>query len=319
MLTVYKSSAGSGKTFTLVKEYLGICLSTPSDFSKILAITFTNKASAEMKERIIASIHQFLNEGNNEIIDELIEARGLNKSVVQQKCENLRGLLLHSYSKFSVMTIDSFISRVVKTFAYDLDMPLKFEVELDTDYMFNEIIENLLATADKDNFVGDILTQFSLSKIYSSGSWHLDNELKKIGKVTFNEKYIEPVLEISSDQYDDDFWKELINELEKEVSRFRKRVNSLAARALEIIEKNGLTIDDFSHKKSGPAGALENYKYASTLDDFEIKKRLERGEWVTKKYEQQNPEKFIKIQKVLEQGVRDYSHELIKYIKNNQV
>ena len=71
MLTVYKSSAGSGKTYTLVKEFLRICLDRPTYFSKILAITFTNKASAEMKQRIVANIHQFLNEETNNLIDEL--------------------------------------------------------------------------------------------------------------------------------------------------------------------------------------------------------------------------------------------------------
>jgi len=319
MLTVYKSSAGSGKTYTLVKEYLRICLSSPSKFSKILAITFTNKASAEMKERIITCIHQFINEGTNELIDELIEENNLNEKKVRNNCEILGDLILHSYSHFSVMTIDSFISRVVKTFAYDLDMPLTYEVELDTDYMFNQIIENLLVTAEENNFVGTVLTQFALSKIYSSGSWHLDNELKKIGKVTFNEKYIEPVLVIARAQYNDNFWIELIQELEKDVSIFRKKINSLAAKAIEIINENGLTVDDFAYKKSGPAGALEKYQYASKPEEFTITKRLENGEWVTKKCKRENPKKYQKIQNALTQGVSSYAHEIVNYIKNNRV
>lgn len=319
MLTVYKSSAGSGKTYTLVKEYLRICLSHPSKFSKILAITFTNKASAEMKERIITCIHQFINKGSNKIIDELIKEGKLDGEKVRKNCEILVDLILHSYSNFSVMTIDSFISRVVRTFAYDLDMPLKFEVELDTDYLFLEIIEKLLAGAEKDNFVGDILTQFALSKIYSSGSWFLDNELKKIGKVTFNEKYLEPVFTISADEYDDIFWKELIGELEQSVSIFRKRVNSLAKKAMEIIKENGLTIDDFFQKKRGPAGALDGYQYASTPKDFKTKQRLQTGKWVTEKCEQENPEKFARIQQALEQGVSSCAREIIQYIEHNKV
>ncbi len=319
MLTVYKSSAGSGKTYTLIKEYLRICLSRPSDFSKILAITFTNKASAEMKERIIVCVHQFIKEGTNNVIDELIAENNLNEKKVRNNCEILGDLILHSYSHFSVMTIDSFISRVVKTFAYDLDMPLTYEVELDTDYMFNQIIENLLVTAEENNFVGTVLTQFALSKIYSSGSWHLDNELKKIGKVTFNEKYIEPVLEIARAEYDDNFWMELIRELEKEVSIFRKKINSMAAKAIEIIDENGLTVDDFAYKKSGPAGALEKYRYASKPEEFTITERLKNGKWVTDKCKQQNPEKFKKIQNVLTQGVLSYAHDIMKYIQDNKI
>ncbi|MFO7888951.1 MAG: UvrD-helicase domain-containing protein [bacterium] len=319
MLTVYKSSAGSVKTYTLVKEYLRICLSRPSKFSKILAITFTNKASAEMKERIITCIHQFINEGTNELINELIEEHNLNKEKIRKNCEILGDFILHSYSHFSVMTIDSFISRVVKTFAYDLDMPLTYEVELDTDYMFNQIIENLLVTAEEDNFVGTVLTQFALSKIYSSGSWHLDNELKKIGKVTFNEKYIDPVLEIAHAQYDDTFWIELILELEKEVSIFRKKINSMAAKAVEIIDENGLTVDDFFQKSKGPAGALVKYKVASRPKEFKINSWLEKNKWVTKKCEQKNPEKFKKIQNALEQGVLSYAHEIMNYIQDNKI
>jgi len=319
MLTVYKSSAGSGKTYTLVKEYLRICLSHPTKFSKILAITFTNKASAEMKERIIACVHQYIKNGTNELIDELIEEHDLNREKVRKNCEILGDFILHSYSHFSVMTIDSFISRVVKTFAYDLDMPLTYEVELDTDYLFNQIIENLLVTAEEGNFVGTVLTQFALSKIYSSGSWHLDNELKKIGKVTFNEKYIEPVFEIAHAQYDDTFWIGLIQELEKETSIFRKKINSMAAKAMQIIYKNGLTVDDFAYKKSGPAGKLDTYQYASKPEDFKISKRMENGEWVTEKCKRENPEKYRKIQNVLTQGVMSYAHEIMDYIQDNKI
>ncbi|MEJ2627127.1 MAG: UvrD-helicase domain-containing protein, partial [bacterium] len=138
-----------------------------------------------------------------------------------------------------------------------------------------------------------------------------------IGMVTFNEKYIEPIFTIAANQYDDIFWKQLITEVDEEVNKFRKHINSLAAKAMAIIAGNGLSVEDFFQKQSGPAGFLNNYQFATTPGDFEIKKRLRDDKWVTKKCEQENPEKFARIQKALEQGVASCAQKIIEYIENN--
>ena len=314
MFVVYKSSAGSGKTFTLVKEYLKICLVRPHKYSAILAITFTNKAAAEMKNRIIDSLHNFLLSGSDDIVDLVIEETDLSAEKATENCAVLLDHILHSYSDFSVMTIDSFIGRIVRTFAYDLEMPLKLDVELDTENITNEVVERLIAEVRRDNFVGDILTEFAISKIHSKGSWAIDNELKKIGHVTFNEKYLEPVEDISLPQFNESFWRELIGYITQRRYEFQKHVNSLARQGLEIIERYDLTVDNFAYGKSGAVGAFEKYANGTVPNDFEIRKRLADGKWTSKN----TPSEILqKITAALEAGLEQIAAEIVDYISKN--
>ncbi|MCK5145848.1 UvrD-helicase domain-containing protein [bacterium] len=316
MFHLYKSSAGSGKTFTLVKEYLKLCLVNPEQYPRILAITFTNKAAAEMKTRIIESLHRFLNYGTDEIIDLLMIESKLPAEKIKKNAEIMRDLILHSYSDFSVMTIDSFIARIVRTFARDLDMPLKFDVELDTVHITQDVIERLMADAAKGNFIGDVLTEFAISKIHSTGSWSIDKELGKIGSTTFNEKYIKEVAAISDPAFDDDFWRALICDIDDQIRIFREHINQLAFEALSIIKMHELKIDDFAYGKSGAAGALKAYSKAKAIKDFEIKVRLAKGQWYSKSASQEIKDK---IDKALNAGLERLAAEIIDYINQHKM
>ena len=314
MFTLYKSSAGSGKTFTLVKEYLKLCLTNPAKYPRVLAITFTNKAAAEMKNRIIESLHTFLSEGKNAIVDRVIEETGMDHEAALQNARQLQTQILHAYSDFSVMTIDSFISRIVRTFARDLDMPLKFDVELDTGYITAEVIEKLMAEAEAGHFLGDVLTQFALSKIHSTGSWNVDGELAKLGQVTFGEKYIEEVHFIGQPQYDEPFWRDLIHDIDAQIQQFRRAINDRAKEALSIIERHDLKIEDFFHGEKGPAGSLKRYSNAINLDDFRITSRFQDMVWVSKNKDQQIKSR---IESALAEGVERLANEILDLLRND--
>ena len=311
MFLLVKSSAGSGKTFTLVKEYLKLCLKEPALYPHILAITFTNKAAAEMKIRIIDSLQQFLTEGRNAIVDQVLEETGLDFDQAAQNAQKLQTSILHVYSDFSVMTIDSFISRIVRTFARDLDMPLKFDVELDTHRITTEVIDLLMAGAEPGQFLGDVLTEFALSKINTTGSWNLDGELAKLGEIAFNEKYIEAVSFIGQPVFDEPFWREMIHDIETIIKNFRHEINHRAREALGLINQHGLEITDFSFGKKGAAGALEKYARAGNIKDFDISKRMENGEWAAKR---KGPELAARIQQVLDAGLKRLSNEILTLI-----
>ena len=131
--TVYKSSAGSGKTFTLVKEYLKIILRKPADFRSILAITFTNKAANEMKDRVISNLKELASETPHPdskvikyLLPDLMKETALSALEIQQNAKKSLALILHHYSDFAISTIDSFVHKIVKTFAYDLKLPVEF-------------------------------------------------------------------------------------------------------------------------------------------------------------------------------------------------
>ncbi len=311
MFVLYKSSAGSGKTFTLVKEYLKLCLVEPQIYSAILAITFTNKAAAEMKTRIIDSLHRFLDSGADDIIDLVIAETGITREKAVAHCGILLDNILHAYSDFSVMTIDSFIARIVRTFTYDLEMPMKFDVELDMPAVTVDIVERLLAVARADNFAGTILTDFAISKIFSTGSWAIDTELYKIGAITFNEKHADPVGKLASARYNEIFWKDLIDTVARQCAMFKNHINALARRGLDIIAAHGLTVENFSYGTSGAAGALAHYATATAPDEFRIRQRLANSEWIAKKTP---PEIVRKINSAVQSGLGEIAEEIVEYI-----
>ena len=118
---VYNASAGSGKTFTLVKEYLKILLQSTEDFlfQKILAITFTNKAAGEMKERVLSSLLEFSTKDSGDMLDLMEQETGLEKSYIQKRSKRILQSILQNYTAFQIKTIDSFTNKLIKSFAYD--------------------------------------------------------------------------------------------------------------------------------------------------------------------------------------------------------
>ena len=149
-LVTYKSSAGSGKTSTLVIEYLAIALKNPNQFRQIIALTFTKKATAEMKERLIEYLI-VLKEMNakqpNSSIDYVVIAiadkTGFDNNEIKQRSEILLTNILHNYGDFGFSTIDSFVVKIVRSFAHDLQLSSNFEIELDSNILIDEAINQL--------------------------------------------------------------------------------------------------------------------------------------------------------------------------------
>jgi ATP-dependent helicase/nuclease subunit A len=160
-LILYKASAGSGKTYTLAKEYLKILIQNPYDYNKILAVTFTKKATAEMKTRIIEYLSLLEKQDKKmaslkkAIIDEIKSDKNVdvNEDFDKQVRIALQ-LILHDYSNFNISTIDSFFQGIIRSFAKELDLPIGMEVELDTDNVIHHAVEAMLKEykTDKDAF-----------------------------------------------------------------------------------------------------------------------------------------------------------------------
>ena len=254
---IYDASAGSGKTYTLVKEYLKILFSSQNrtTFKNILAITFTNKAVAEMKERIIETLKQFSNtiilDNPNSMFSSVCEELNISPPDLHKKSKNLLEAIVHNYAAFDISTIDGFTHKLIRTFAFDLKLPMNFEVELDQDALLNQAVDRLIAKAGSDPLLTQILVDFAIEKADDDKSWDISYDFIKIAKLLTNENDI-PFIETLEDKTLDDF-KALKKQLKKEIIASETLTVQLAEDTLDLIADNGLEFTDFSR------GTLPNH------------------------------------------------------------
>jgi ATP-dependent exoDNAse (exonuclease V) beta subunit len=248
---IYNASAGSGKTYTLVKDYLRILLSSiqKDAYKQILAVTFTNKAVAEMKARIIQNLNIFAFDEaaeNSPMFQELASDLKLHPAQLQQKAKEVLKSILHNYAFFEVATIDKFTHSVIRTFAYDLKLPLNFEVELDTDALLNEAVDQLISKAGEDQLISDVLIAYALEKADDDKSWDIAFDLNKIAKLLLNENE-KPHLRKLKDKTLEDF-KALKEILQQKIDTISNELSNAGQSVLDLLNNAGLEFEDFLRK-----------------------------------------------------------------------
>src|SRR6476620_10726118 len=168
--SIYDASAGSGKTYTLVKEYLKIILLSkkPDAYRNILAITFTNKAVHEMKSRVVENLSEFAKENPSDkalqLMQDIQAETGLSFQAITQKAKSIIKNLIHNYAAFDISTIDKFTHKVIRAFAHDLSLPITFEVSLDTEDLLTEAVDAIIAEAGSDPELTKLLIDFTMEK-----------------------------------------------------------------------------------------------------------------------------------------------------------
>jgi len=262
--SIYDASAGSGKTYSLVKEYLKIILTAHKNdaYRNILAITFTNKAVHEMKSRIIGSLSEFAKDEPSQKASDLMqdmingkrkedipeewteEPIGLSEIQIKTKSQQIIKHIIHNYAAFDISTIDKFTHKVIRAFAHDLNLPMTFEVTLDTDNLLIEAVDAIIAQAGEDETLTKLLIDFTMEKTDDDKSWDISREILETGKLVLNENHRSEITNFSDKSIADfvEIKKKLINsckELEKDNTEF-------AQAALTLIENNGIDLKSFS-------------------------------------------------------------------------
>ena len=190
---VYKASAGTGKTFNLVKEYLKIALQEPYPFEKILCITFTNKAAEEMKSRIIEDLHNIsMDSPAAKNIREAIE-KEIKIDRISERATLLLNKILHNYSNFSVSTIDEFFINILKSFTKELKLKPGFELELNHDKVLREIIPQTFNGIHENDFLTEMLMEFVNNKVESGNSWNFDRRLLELANLIFLDEFYKTI------------------------------------------------------------------------------------------------------------------------------
>lgn len=242
---VYNASAGSGKTFTLVKEYLKVLLTSEDiySFQKILAITFTNKAAGEMKERVLQNLEDFADGKENSLQQIIVQEITVDKSVIKERSRKILDAILQNYSAFSITTIDSFTHKIIKNFAYDLGLSLNFEVEMDAVSLLNKAVDVLISRIGTEKKLTNILIDYSLDKTDDDRSWDISRDLNEFAKILLNEADVKHFRKLANKQLDDftTLKKKLIINQKLLEESFQK----VGEECLQLIANNNLEKKDF--------------------------------------------------------------------------
>ncbi len=267
---VYSASAGSGKTFTLVKEYLQIILQSKSiyQFQNILAITFTNKAAAEMKQRVISNLQSFAREEDTEMLAILIADTGLERTAIQQKSKRLIEVILQNYSDFSITTIDSFTYRIIRSFAYDFGLSMDFDIEMDAQSLLEQAVDAVISKIGVDQELTKVLVQFSLDKSDEDKTWDISNTLNRFASVLLNESDKTIFNTISDRSFSD--YQDLAAHIEKQINSIKNRLVIIGKSGLEILRESELEHELFNRK------TLPNF-YIKLAENVYIPKVFQEG------------------------------------------
>ena len=265
---IYNASAGSGKTFTLAKSYIKALIQSNNydQFKHILAITFTNKAVGEMKERIITMLKSFSNKESltapNDMFIQICKETSISPQHLQTKSKYILKYILHNYGAFDISTIDGFTHRIIRTFAQDLKLPVNFEVELQEDRLLNEAVESLISKAGSDKNLTTLLIDFAIEKTDGDKSWDISFDFKKIAKLLISENDL-LVIKSLEDKTQEDF-NALKLGLLKDIAKLESDITTIANKILVLIEECGLEPSDFNRK------SLPNYFKNLSQSNFNI-------------------------------------------------
>jgi ATP-dependent exoDNAse (exonuclease V) beta subunit len=265
---IYNASAGSGKTFTLVKEYISRILTSKNEayYQQLLAITFTNKAVAEMKKRILENLVSFtsteVTRNPPEMLVQIAETIELSFEEIRLQSVKIVKHLLHHYASFSVETIDSFNHRLIRTFARDLRLTENFEVSLDTPILLADAVDRLIHKAGDDPKITKVLLDYALAKTDDDKSWDISKDIVSASSILFQENESIHVAKLKKKTLDDfDSFKKQLQNRKKEVS---EKIHKIAVDTLQLIDENGLEHTDFTRS------SFPNYLLKLKNGDFSI-------------------------------------------------
>ncbi|MDR1005241.1 MAG: UvrD-helicase domain-containing protein [Bacteroidales bacterium] len=268
---IYAASAGSGKTFSLVTEYLWQIIRKPKAYKNILCVTFTNKATLEMKQRIInvlASITQ--NAVSAQPYIESLVSKGLNAETIQANAPTALNNILHDYSNFYVETIDSFFQRILRNLTKEIGVGSSFNLLLEDKDYTRQAVKNIIEAADKNPQLRSWLNDFAQERIEKSERWNYEKVLTDFASNTLRQSIVRD--NINSDSLQLDSLLQSIKQLKNQTNAFVGKIKGYGKELLSRSKEAGLGCDDFKQKSRGiysKFARLASYN-VRTKDDLSI-------------------------------------------------
>ena len=247
MLTVYRASAGAGKTHKLTGEYLTLLFTGPGAFRRILAVTFTNKATDEMKTRIVDELYNLASGRKSDYVELLKSTYSLTEVQVRKQAAKILIDILHDYSAFNISTIDRFFQQTMRAFTREIGLQGGYGIEMDQELVLTTAIDNLLSDLEKPeskDLLGWLL-RFAEDKIESGGEWNLRKDIMALSREVFKESYKAFSEAVGRDIEDKKALEDYKNELYGIIRSVEATAKELGERGLAILNKYGLKVTDF--------------------------------------------------------------------------
>ena len=292
-LTVYKASAGSGKTFTLAKEYIKLLIENPEAYRNILAVTFTNKATEEMKMRILSQLYGLWKQLPDSesymasLEKDFSQMKNVRDFISQQAGKALRSML-DNYHFFRVQTIDAFFQTVLRNLAHELQLNANLRVGLNQEQVVDEAVDTLIDSIADDNMMRNVVMGYVKERLNNNESWNFIKGIKEFGANIFRDFYKEHREQLIKMTSDENFFINFKTKLNDERRKLEKKYQAIGEEAMLTLENNGLTITDFKHKNGGAIGyfiKLNRGEFAEIdMDKPRMKDALNSEDsWIDKK------------------------------------
>ncbi len=328
--TVINASAGSGKTYALVQRLLMICLRYPNQHQSIrniLALTFTNKAANEMKERILSWLNKFTADNyreNNDLknIQKAFENEGLKITIdeLHHRSKKLLDYILHNYSTLNIGTIDRFNSRLVRSFSYELGLAKNFNLEIDAEPFLIEAVDKMLDQIGENENISNSFMDYVDYSLENNERINLNKNLYDSAKEFVKDIHYEHLKD--NKEFDDENYENIKNTLRKEITSNKKQSLELALQSIELFKSRNIEIEDFAQGKNGIGG------FFPKVVDFYQKKRpgfpfpTTSEESVVEKYRKgaaaKSKHKDTEISEILEQLLENRMKLILLFIETQK-
>ena len=254
-LTVYKASAGSGKTFTLAVEYIKLLIQNPMSYRNILAVTFTNKATEEMKMRILSQLYGISNglPDSDNYLQRIMELTGLPAQTISKNAGIALHYLLHNYNYFRVETIDSFFQSVLRNLARELDLTANLRISLNDAQVEEQAVDQLIDSLKHTDVMLQWLLSYIMENINDDRSWNIIGQIKQFGKTIFRDYYKAQHEALNEKLNVKGFVEEYAKQLRAIRDDARKKMKEMADEFFEIMDAECLDPLELSYGKSGVA------------------------------------------------------------------
>ncbi|GCB34360.1 UvrD-helicase domain-containing protein [Bacteroides faecalis] len=287
-LLVYKASAGSGKTFTLAVEYIKLLILNPRAYQHILAVTFTNKATAEMKERILSQLYgiQTGDKDSEAYLERIKEETGKTEEEIRTAAETALGYMLHDYSRFRVETIDSFFQSVMRNLARELELSPNLNIELNNTEVLSDAVDSMIEKLGPTSPVLTWLLDYINERIADDKRWNVSDEVKNFGRNIFDEGYIEKGEGLRQRLRTPDTIKEYRKQLKALETEILEQMKGFYDQFEGELDSHALTADDLKNGSRGIGSyfrKLNNGILSNDIRNVTVEKCLEDAKnWATK-------------------------------------